>query len=102
MEAAGEVSGEAMETPLSATHDFIVTELNYFPEGLVSAEDKVPNPCGLDTNTNNTTYEPLQLAGLAVDGFDLDGETSEGRGFARTTTLSALAARPGSTSRSCT
>jgi hypothetical protein len=66
----------------SATYDFIVSELNfYFPEGLASADEEAPNPCGLDANTDNTLYEPLALEGLEVDGFDLDGEDSQGSGL---------------------
>ena len=64
----------------SATHDFIVSELNfYFPEGLVSTEEE-DNPCGLEGFTDNTSYEPLALEGLAVEGFDLDGEDTQGEG----------------------
>ena len=48
---------------------------------LASTEEEAPNPCGLNTYTDNTTYEPLGLGGLEVDGFDLDGEVSEGGGL---------------------
>lgn len=59
------------------TQDFIVTELNfYFPDGLTPAEAQTTNPCGTDESTDNTRYAPLSIAGLMVDGFDLDGVAS--------------------------
>ncbi|MEL6181902.1 MAG: hypothetical protein AAFS10_23275 [Myxococcota bacterium] len=62
-----------------STLDFIVTEMNfYFPEGIEPSSNTVANPCGLDAGTDNTTYQPLNLDGLPVDGFDLDGAASDG------------------------
>lgn len=68
-----------LPTPDTSVRDFIVTEMNfYFPEGIAPTGDRVPNPCGLDTGTDNTTYQPLNLDGLKVEGFDLDGMVTVG------------------------
>lgn len=84
---AGDGSGSTdgsepwMGLPPSTTRDFLVTSVGFeMPEGISAQDDTVANPCGLKGNTDNTTYEPLQLEGLAVDGFDLDGEDTQGDG----------------------
>lgn len=87
---------EAVAPAPSQTLDFIATELNfYFPEGLVSADEAVPNPCGTASPTNNTTYRPLGLAGLAVNGFDLDGVDSQGDGVCPHTDYVSADGEPG-------
>jgi hypothetical protein len=73
---------EALAAPEPATtYDFIVSELNlYYPEGLTASDDEAPNPCGLDLQTDNSVYEPLNIEGLKVNGFDLDGAHTTGDG----------------------
>lgn len=67
--------------PQQTTQDFIITSLSFLvPEGIAESRQTVPNPCGVDGNSDNTEYQPLLLEGLAVDGFDLDGVDSQGEG----------------------
>lgn len=62
----------------TSTLDFLVTELNfYFPEGIAPQAETVENPCGLNEATDNTSYKPLNLEGLTVEGFDLDSQATE-------------------------
>jgi len=61
--------------------DFIATELNfYYPEGLGESEETAANPCGLPAPTDNTTYKPLLLDDVVVNGFDLDETVSSDDG----------------------
>ncbi len=67
--------------PTPTTRDFLVTSIWFdVPEGIAAQPETVANPCGLKKGTDNSTYQPLQLAGLRVDGFDLDGADSQGGG----------------------
>lgn len=56
--------------------DLVASRIGFhFPPGLEDreAEEDVENPCGI---LDNTMYRPFDLSGLAVDGFDHDGETT--------------------------
>ena len=60
-------------TDLSPVQDFIITDIGYhYPEGLRESAAEIAHPC----STDGRLYRPLELDGLSVQGFDLDGRTS--------------------------
>lgn len=79
---AGPVEHQGLPTePWRTTHDFIVTSMVFHvPEGLEAGDARVENPCGIEGFSDNSTYTPLALDGLVVDGWDLDGDEGVGDG----------------------